>query len=438
MTKILEDARRCWDAAIAAVDPGKAVKKTVRHDGEYLHISDFILNIPSDAALKAPTKSLHAVALGKASITMVEAFLEMAGGLVRHTLIIHPANIAWRNHSPNTETIAAGHPLPDFGSLNAGKRLLDLADSLDENDLLALLISGGGSSLACAPADGISLEDKIGTTQALLLAGVDIRALNSVRKHISAIKGGRLAQRAAPAKIIPLYISDVIGDDPSVIASGPVAPDETTYAEALDVCGKADIPKSVINLLERGASGLLPETPKPGNPVFDNIKNVVIASNHHALTGAAREATLLGYKATILTDRLEGEARAVGKQLAAILKSSKENVFIAAGGETTVTVTGAGKGGRNQELALAAAIELEGCDGCLIWSAGTDGIDGTTDAAGAWADGSTVKTARKLGLSPEDFLKRNDSYRFFERVGGLIRTGPTGTNVMDIIFLVKQ
>jgi len=410
----------------------------VEHDGEYLHISGVMLNISSGVALKVPTLSLHVVALGKASITMAETFLDLAGDLVCHTLMIHPANMAWRNKRPNIETIAAGHPIPDFGSLNAGKRLLELADSLGENDLLALLISGGGSSLACAPADGISLEDKIGTTKALLRSGVDIHALNSVRKHISAIKGGRLAQRAAPAKIIALYISDVIGDDPSVIASGPVAPDESTYTEALDVCREADVPKSVTNLLERGAKGLLPETPKPGNPVFDNIKNVVIASNHHALAGAAREVTLLGYKASILTDRLEGEARVVGKRLAALLKSSKENVFIAAGGETTVTVTGAGKGGRNQELALAAAIELEGCDGCLIWAAGTDGIDGPTDAAGAWADGSTAKTAGKLGLSPEDFLGRNDSYHFFERVGGLIRTGPTGTNVMDTIFLMKQ
>jgi len=428
----LADATACWDAALEAVEPAACVDKLVHVDGNVLRMGRTVVKI-------GERERVTVAAFGKASIGMARAFIGAAGDLVGGCVVAHPSNLYWTDPPGCVETIAAEHPLPGAGSLRAGNVIADTARSLGGDDILVLLISGGGSSLVCAPCHGISFDDKIETTRILLRSGVDINSLNCVRKHISAVKGGNLAVLASGArKIVSIMISDVGGDDPSVIASGPASPDETDYSQSLSICRGVEIPAKVLEFLERGRIGIEPETPKPGNPVFAKVDKIIAASNASAIKAALAEAARRGYAAHEITHTLSGEARDAGKILAGILKSAKPGTFMAAGGETTVTVTGNGKGGRCQELALAAAMELESERDCLIWAAGTDGIDGPTDAAGAWADGDTIRKASESGVVAADRLMNNDAYEFFNAVGSLIKTGPTGTNVMDIIFLLKR
>lgn len=428
LSKLLEDARAIWDAALKAVDPYLAVKNTLDMQEGRLKISGLSIEKPDGFSIAA---------LGKASITMTRAALDIMGDKVSRCVVVHPDYIEWGDAPQFVKKIPAGHPIPNRGSLLAGKQLGEFADSLGAKDVLIFLISGGGSALAIDPVGAISFEDKAAANDALLKSGADIRSFNCVRKHISAIKGGRLAARAHPAQTISLIISDVVGDDPSVIASGPTAPDDSNFSEAFAACLKAKVPPSVMQYLERGFRGIEPESPKPGDPLLSKTHNIVIASNRAAIDMAGMTAQHLGYKTLWVTDSLEGEARVVGRRMAKLLKSAEAPSFIALGGETTVTVSGKGKGGRCQELALAAAIELDGQTNSLIWAAGTDGIDGPTDAAGAWVDGETIARAKRLGLNPYLHLSKNDSYNFFKPIEGLIHTGPTGTNVMDLIFLLK-
>ena len=284
-------------------------------------------------------------------------------------------------------------------------------------------------------------------TQLLLKAGVDIYELNTVRKHLSKVKGGRLAEIAHPAKVISLILSDVIGDRLDVIASGPTAPDKTTYNHAIGVLEKYKLtekaPESVINMLGNGAKGLISETPKDDNPVFEKVENTIIGSNRKALEAAKEKAESLGSQTEIISSEVTGEAREVGKWLANIAKGLRVQGFkgsrcLISGGETTVTAKGNGIGGRNMELALSFAMEIEGIDGITLLSAGTDGTDGPTDAAGATVDGETVKKAKAIGLDPEEYLRNNDSYNFFKKIDGLFITGPTGTNVMDVQVMVIE
>jgi hydroxypyruvate reductase/glycerate 2-kinase len=308
--------------------------------------------------------------------------------------------------------------------------------------LIVTLISGGGSALLVAPQDGISLADKQRTTSLLLNAGADIGELNTVRKHLSRVKGGRLAEAAFPATVVSLILSDVIGDRLDVIASGPTAADPTTFGEALGILERyrlsEEVPPPAMELLRRGNRGDSPETPKAGSPFLDRVENIIVGSNRQALEAAARAALELGFTVEILSAELSGEAREVGRQLAhqaltaARSKNGNAGLCLLSGGETTVTVRGQGKGGRNMELALAFAIEIEGQPGITLLSAGTDGTDGPTDAAGAIVDGKTVARAREKGLDPREYLDNNDSYTFFKTCGGLFITGATGTNVMDL------
>jgi glycerate-2-kinase len=338
----------------------------------------------------------------------------------------------------------AAHPVPDDRGVLATEKIIGLLEATDRRTLVVCLVSGGGSALLVAPQNGITLAQKQQITRLLLKAGADIRELNTVRKHISRIKGGRLAELARPAGVLSLILSDVIGDPLDVIASGPTSPDQTTFQDALEVIGRygltQNIPEGALSILKRGAAGEIPETPKEGHPAFTRVENIIVGSSRTAIASARKEAVRRGYATTILSSTLQGEAAPAGKWLAreAIAARRKAagtppgKICLISGGETTVTVSGRGLGGRNMELALAFAQAVKGAGGITLLSAGTDGTDGPTDAAGAFADAATLSKAADRGLVPDAFLQDNDSYHFFKALDGLFVTGPTGTNVMDL------
>jgi len=426
-----------FDAALAAANPYECVTRHIPYIGRIFKDGGF--------------SRLLVVSFGKAAYLMAKAVSDQMPQSLSHGIVItkygHTQEAAL---SPVVELFEAGHPVPDENGLAATGSVIDLLKSADENTLVLCLISGGGSALFVDPFPPVTLTEKQEVTALLLKAGADIEELNAVRKHISLVKGGRLAELAYPARVISLILSDVIGDRLDVIASGPTAPDDSTFLRAIEVICKYGLrdrmPASVMNLLDSGAAGRLPETPKRGNPIFDHIENIIVGSNRKATEAARQKAVEMGFDATILSSELQGEARAVGKELAAkarevamaflVSPSSARPRCLICGGETTVTVRGTGKGGRNTELALAFALELEGFPGISFLSAGTDGTDGPTDAAGAFADGDTIRYARRDGHDPETYLANNDSYNFFSVEGGLFITGPTGTNVMDIQIIL--
>jgi glycerate 2-kinase len=429
--KILLDI---FSAALREVDPYRAV---ARHCPEVL-----------EEYRKGSYRWIHVLAFGKAAIGMSKAAVDCLGdSIVRGIVITKQGDTTARVEDSRIEIHQAGHPLPDEAGVHATRRIMELAKGMDEHDYVLCLISGGASALLVAPHDGISLPDKQTTTDLLLKAGADIGELNTVRKHISAVKGGRLAGMVHPGTVHSLILSDVIGDRLDIIGSGPTAPDGTSYADALEALlhfglGKA-APDTIRFLLSEGALGVLPETPKPGDPIFEKVRNQIVASNGQAIAAAVRRAEELGFRAQVISTDIHGEAREAGIWLAGQVREARVRarsesvpVCLISGGETTVTVMGSGLGGRNLELALAFALEIDGEEGITLLSAGTDGGDGPTDAAGAVADGNTSAKARMAGLDTEAYLRNNDSYRFFDRVGGLIKTGPTGTNVMDLQIAV--
>lgn len=337
------------------------------------------------------------------------------------------------------------HPEPGEGSLAAGRAALATAGSCDEDDLLLLLVSGGASALMAAPADGLTLDDKRAATAQLLRGGADIRALNTVRKHLSALKGGRLAA-ASRARCLTLAMSDVVGDDPSVIGSGPTVADGSSYAEALVVLemhgGVAAFPPQVVAHLIRGVAGQIPETPKKTDPRLARSTYQIIGSRVAAMQGAAAAASARGFAVTVLDAAVVGEARAAAeahlRHVLEVASQRRRPCCVVSSGETTVTVRGAGRGGRNQEFALALVERLDGQPRpMVVASVGTDGVDGPTDAAGAIADASTLARGRAAGLDAARFLDANDSHTYFATLGDLIQTGPTGTNVGDLqVFLL--
>jgi hydroxypyruvate reductase len=322
-----------------------------------------------------------------------------------------------------------------------------LAQQAGERDLVLCLLSGGGSALSPAPPPGITLKEKQQLTGLLLECGATINEINTLRKHLSRLKGGQLARCAAPATLITLVLSDVVGDRLDVIASGPTVPDPSTFAECHEIIAQyalaERLPGSIRTYLQRGLSGDIPETPKAQDPVFARCQTVIIGSNRIALQAACAEAQALGYATLVLSSSVQGEAREIARFYAAIGREIRDSgmplpppACILSGGETTVTIQGAGKGGRNQEFALAAALDIAEWDGIVVLSGGTDGTDGPTDAAGAVADGQTLSRAQALGLDAESYLKRSDSYPFFAALDDLLMTGPTGTNVMDIYLVL--
>jgi len=382
--------------------------------------------------------------IGKASAVMAGVVEGYLGQQIREGVVVVPQGyldtLPSKYAVPKRISILeGGHPIPDDGSLKAAASILQLATSCERGDLFILLLSGGGSALCTSFVEGITLEDAKATFRLLLESGADIYAVNTVRKHLSRIKGGHLARQVYPGEVVTLVISDVAGDDLSVIASGPTVPDPTTFADAIEVLRSYKIwkssPESVRAHLIRGASDSRLETPKADDPLFRTARTTIIGNNRDAVEGAAAEAGRRGYVTNVFSEIVTGEAREVGPRLAseALGCQVSRPTCLVWGGETTVTVKGQGKGGRNQELALAAALALEGTSSKIVFlSGGTDGIDGPTDAAGAWVTQETVLAAVSKGIDPAAFLENNDAYIFFDRIEQLLKPGPTHTNVMDV------
>ncbi len=434
-----------FNAALRAVDPYRAVRRVLRP-------ADGRLGVGGAAYEFAAFNRIIVIGAGKATARMAKAVEETIGKSIAGGVIIvkygHASNLS------TIEQLEAGHPIPDEAGVQGTARILEVVRRADEKTLILCLLSGGGSALLVAPLPGITLEDKQLTTDLLLKAGADINELNVVRKHLSAIKGGRLAQVAHPASVVTLILSDVIGDRLEVIASGPTAPDSSTYADAAFVISKyglsSTVPPRVTSLIERGLAGQEKETAKSGDACFTTTRNVIVGGIAQALDAAREKAVFLGYTAEIHTAELQGEARAAARTLARTALRLRDNMkrgeklCLLSGGETTVTVRGKGRGGRNQELALAFAIEISGLPGITLLSAGTDGTDGPTDAAGAVVDAFTAQRARECGIPPETYLENNDSYTFFLKTDsscGLndhVITGPTGTNVMDLQIILIE
>jgi glycerate 2-kinase len=389
------------------------------------------------------------VGAGKAAAAMAVAVEQVLGPRQISGGLIQVKYGHGRPKPRRVRVIECGHPLPDQAGLEGTREMDALLRQLTARDLLVVVLSGGASSLLPFPAAPVSLADKQRTTDLLLRAGADIFELNAVRKHLSALKGGQLAALAYPATVISLILSDVIGDPLDIIASGPTAPDPSTYGDALRVLSKYSltkrVPGRVFQRLEGGARGRLPETPKPGDLIFKQVYNVLVGSNRIALDAAARKARELGYRPLVLSSTMQGETREVARVHAEILREvlrygspAAAPACLLSGGETTVTVRGSGKGGRNQEFALAAALHIAGLNGAAVLSAGTDGTDGPTDAAGAIADGTTCARAMAAGFPPAAYLANNDSYPLFEKLRNLVKTGPTGTNVMDLHVMLAS
>lgn len=369
---------------------------------------------------------------------MARAARESLGPLVRGTVLVTKDGHS-DGATEGMHIYEARHPVPDERGVEATRRVIEAIRGAPADTLVLALVSGGGSSLLVAPAEGIRLAEKQHLTDALLMRGAEIRELNTVRKHLSAVKGGRLAALAFPTPVLSLVLSDVVGNPLDAIASGPTSPDPTSYGDAADVLRKYDLyeaaPNAVRSHLEDGVAGTIPETPKPGDRIFDRVVNRIIGDNDTALDAMARRVAAEGVACEIVARGQTGEAKEIGRLLAERAMAARGGPrprILLSGGETTVTVRGDGRGGRNTELALAFAMAIDGVEGISLLSAGTDGADGPTDAAGAFADGESMTDGRARGLDAADFLKRNDSYTFFDLAGGLLRTGPTGTNVMDL------
>jgi glycerate 2-kinase len=380
---------------------------------------------------------LGLIAAGKAADAMART--AMARLEVDTGVIVGPPGVEAPARA-GIDRVTGGHPIPNEGSESGGRRALAIARALGPDDFLLVLLSGGASALMAVPSEGITLADKRQTTEQLLRAGADIHALNTVRKHLSAIKGGQLAA-ASRARCDTLVISDVVGDDLTVIASGPTVPDSSRFADALAVLrrfgGESAYPEAVVRRMTLGTSGAISDTPKPGDTRFDRVRTTIIGTRRDAMTGAAGEAAARGYHVVRIDDPIVGEARLAARShlgvVAALARDVPRPACVISSGETTVHVTGSGKGGRNQEFVLAAAALLSRFGRpAAIASVGTDGIDGPTTAAGAYADTSTCERAEVRGLAPEPFLAENDAHAFFDALGDLIHTGPTGTNVGDL------
>lgn len=433
-------ALKAIERAIESADPKNIIRSKVRLINEKLMVENKVFDLKQ-------FKRIFVVGGGKASGYMAEAIEEILGDRISGGVIVIPYGTSGRFKTKIVKLHEASHPIPDQNSVNGARKIIEVAEEAEESDLIICLISGGGSSLMAYPRDEISLEDKRKVTEILLKSGATINEINAVRKHLSKFKGGQLARSTYPATLISLLLSDVVGDPLDVIASGPTVPDSTTFKDAINILKKYNVwdavPESIRKTLIRGEMGLIPETPKSGEQCFERAHNFVIGNNRIACLSAMSELERLGLNTLLLTSYMEGEARNIGIFLSAIAKEIlnsgnpiKRPAGIVVGGESTVTVTGKGIGGRNQEIALSSAIRIEGLEGVVIASSSTDGVDGPTDAAGAIVDGNTIARSKAMGLNAEEYLRNNDSYSFFKRLGDLIYTGPTGTNVNDVSILV--
>ena len=444
MTKQLlqkrRDARVIFQSGLQAVAPGAAIKKCCHLDGEILTVDGRNYDL-------AQFGRIIVLGAGKAGASMAKAIEEILGDRVSEGIVT--VKYGHLDTLQKIKTCEAAHPVPDENGHIAARAIYDLASSADEKTLVICLISGGGSALMPLPVDGVTLADKGETTKVLLACGATIHEVNAVRKHLSVIKGGGLARAVYPAPLITLILSDVVGDDLDSIASGPCVPDSRTFLDCMTIFKKYSIddqiPASVLRYIQSGVAGTVPETPKAGQDFFARTQNVIVGSNFNALIKAKEKAEELGYNTILLSSLLEGETRQVAALHMAIAREIGLHGYpvakpacLLSGGETTVTVKGSGKGGRNQEFVLAAALAMKEMEDFVVLSAGTDGTDGPTDAAGAFADSGTLQRAAENGLDAQEYLENNDSYHFFETLNDLYKTGPTNTNVMDLrIILVS-
>ncbi len=431
------DVLAVLDAALDAVDPAQAVRRVMAREGDVLQVNGVIYDL-------ARYRRVLVIGGGKAGASMAGAVEDVLGARVAGGQV----NVKYGYTAPLERITVqeAGHPVPDAAGLAGTRAMVALLDEAREDDLVLCLISGGGSALLTLPVAGVTLDDVQALTELLLRSGAPIQAINTVRKHLSQVKGGQLARLAHPATVIALILSDVVGSPLDVIASGPTVPDTTTYADALAVLERYGItdraPSSIMRHLTRGLNGEVLDTPKPRDPVLDRVQNVIVADNAVAAAAAVEAAQARGFNTLLLTTYLEGEAREVAQVLAALAKEIAATgrpvpvpACLILGGETTVTLRGAGRGGRNQEMALAAALALGDVPHAAIACLATDGTDGPTDAAGGLVNAQTVTRGEARGLSARAALADNDSHTYLNDVRDLLVTGPTNTNVNDLLVV---
>ena len=432
LTQLRSDAVDIFNAAVKSADAANAVTSRV-------HVNGAAIEVASRSYRFADFPRVFVVGAGKAAVPMARAMEMLLGERLTGGVVVAP--YGQQQLLQKVRILEAAHPIPDLAGLEGARLIAGIARQASAHELIFVLLSGGGSALLPYPIDGLTLADKQTVTQLLLRSGATIHQINAVRRHLSQLKGGKLARMADPAQVVTLILSDVIGDRLEDIASGPTAPDPSRYVDCLEILGKyrllEAIPPSARSILERGSQGEIAETIKPNDPVFTRVHNLIVGSNRLATEAARFYAESLGYRATILSNAVQGESREVATRHAATLKKAmnepmSEPVCFISGGETTVTVRGDGIGGRNQEFALAAALEIAGTGGVVVLSAGTDGIDGPTDAAGAIVDGATVSRGRSKGYDAAESLARNDTNNYLNASGDLLITGPTHTNVMDV------
>jgi hydroxypyruvate reductase len=432
--------QRILAAALEAVEPGEAVQRFLKRSGEELSAGEYRYDL-------SRFRRVLVVGAGKAGAPMARAAAQVLGARISQGIVLVKEGYAGSSQTLHgIEIVEAGHPIPDERGIRGARQIANLFAETREDDLVIGLISGGASAIMVSLPEGISLAELQELTALLLASGASVDEINTIRKHIEALKGGKLARQAFPASLITLILSDVVGDPLEVIGSGPSVPDPTTYADAFNILQKYNIleaaPQTIRVHLERGLRGEIPETPKPGETIFRNVRNILIGSNALAAEAALRQAQAEGFHTLLLTTYLQGEARQAGRLLASIARQIARDgrplsrpACLVAGGETTVTLQGKGLGGRNQELALGAVSELAGLREVALVSLASDGGDGVTGAAGAVVTGETLERARSASFEPSFFLSRNDSYNFFDPLGDLLEPGPTQTNVNDLVFL---
>src|SRR6266704_218918 len=442
LDKLNRDVLHAMNAALAAADPARIIRKHLKLNGSTLHLDK----------LQYPLKDYRRILViggGKASGYMAEEIEKLLGDWITSGLVIIPDYLRPTPRNRRIRYHQATHPIPTRKGVEGVLAMLRLVDDISRDDLVIVLVSGGGSALMPLPVEGINLDDEAKVTSLLLRSGAGIEEINTVRKHLSQVKGGRLAGRLYPATVLTLIVSDVVGDKIDAVASGPTTADSTTYHDVELVLKKYDlwfqIPENARRIITRGLSGSIPETPKQKDKVFRRVQNVIVGNNRASCLAAASAMTKAGYRTQVLSIQITGEAREAGRIFGSIARDIRDNSLpfapptaLVAGGETTVTVRGKGKGGRNQVLVLAAAVKISGSDAVVVGSFATDGIEGQTHAAGALADGTTVMRGLKVGMDPEDYLGNNDSYHYFSKLKDLVITGPTGTNVNDITIFAAN
>lgn len=437
----IENIKKILNFTLKAIDPDKIIESSIRLQKELFFIKEYSFNLSS-------FQNIYLIGIGKASQPMATSIMQLLGYLIHSGVVITKAEDKFQteNLSTKIKTIQSSHPIPDERSIFAAEEIIRFSKRLTANDLVICLISGGGSALVTKPAEGVSLNTMQKITSQLLRCGASIIEINTVRKHLDVIKGGGLLSFLYPAQVVTLILSDVMGDDLSMIASGPTVADPTTYQDAMDILIKysitQSIDESILDHFISGIKGIIPETLKESDPRLTQVNNIIVGNNLTAIVAAKEIAEKIGYHCEIITSPLVGNTYDVGNRIAEIARAKKCKtneinlpLCVIGGGESTVNIKGRGLGGRNQEVALYSAVQIDGIEDVCVATLATDGEDGPTDAAGAIITGKTIKSAKTLGVDATRYLSNNDSYNFFVRVGGLIKTGSTGTNVNDLNFI---